>query len=48
MPTNRTDKQRDDRATGHQRIQESPLPRRDQITPPLMVDGPEAIRGSQC
>jgi hypothetical protein len=48
MPSDRTEKQREDRVNGRQRTLELPLPHRDQIAPPLMVDGPEAVRGSDC
>jgi hypothetical protein len=48
MPSDRSEKQGEDRATGRRRMQELPLSRRDQIAPPLMVDGPEATRDSHC
>ena len=48
MPSDRTETKREERATGRQRTLELPQPRRDQIAPPLMVDGPEALRDSHC
>jgi hypothetical protein len=48
MPNERTEKSRGDRAQQRPADLKSPLPPANRITPPLNIEGPEAVRDSHC
>ncbi len=48
MPTERTDKPRNDRAHQQRSDLKPQLPQARQTAHPLIVEGPEAVRDSHC
>jgi hypothetical protein len=48
MPTQRTDKERNDRIHPQQPDLKLPLQQARQVAHPLVVEGPEGVRDSHC